>query len=190
MLDQLQKALDGLIPLVDRVAQSDHSNEELRTEILRWESEYAEGRGGLAELAIAALHYQIAGEGVSGSIEENAAREQALRRLEVALFPAAVMGIVEADPAPEFKQRFPSARGFRIGEAQIIAEPTGEGWHVSVSHRDRYPTVEELRGAASLTEGVDTMWIPLPVPGSQGQRPNKVIHLFEIPPGYSPNSVE
>lgn len=85
MLDRLRKALDGLTALVDRVMQGEHSDEELRDEMLRWESEDAEGRGGLAELAISALYYQLAGEGVSGSLEENAAREQALRRLEAAL---------------------------------------------------------------------------------------------------------
>lgn len=189
MLDQLQEALDGLTALVDRVTQGNYSNEELRTEMLRWEREDAEGRGGIAELAISALHYQLAGEGISGSIEENAIREQSLRRLEAAFFPSTAMGLVEVDPAPEFRQRFPSARAFRIGEVQVIAEPEAEGWHVSVSHRDRFPTIEELRTAASLASGVDTMWIPLPVPGRQGTRPSTtVIHLFETPSSYSQNT--
>lgn len=94
---------------------------------------------------------------------------------------------MKVDPAPEFRERFQEARAFRIGEVRVIAEPEAEGWHVSVSHRGRFPTVEELRTAATLASGVDTMWVPLPVPGGQGPVPSTVIHLFENPLGYSPN---
>lgn len=187
MLEQLRKALNALADLVESVAQGGYSDEELRDEMLRWEREDAEGRGGLAELAISALRYQLAQQGANGPIEQHAAREQALRRLEAALFPSADLGLIEVDPAPEFSQRFPSARAFRIGESQVIAEPEAEGWHISVSHRERFPTIEELRVAATLANGADTLWIPLPVPGGQGPVPSTVIHLFETPPGHSPD---
>lgn len=183
MLDQLQEALDGLTPLVDGVARGSYSEEDLRDEMLAWESDHAGGNAGLAELAISTLRFRLAGEGMRGSIEENAEREQALRRLEAALFPPAEAGLVEVEAAPEFAERFPDARMYHMGEVQVIAEEEEGGWHVSVSHRERLPTVEELRTAATLAGGADVMWVPLSVPGGAEPLPSTVVHLFETPPG-------
>ncbi len=191
MLDRLQEALDGLSALVDRVTQDDYSDEELRAEILRWESEDAEGRGGLAELAIHALGYQLAEQGMSsGSIEEVAGEMLALQRLKAALFPSEELHPVEVDPAPAYREQFPQARAFRIREVQIIAMPEAGGWHVSVSHPERYPTWEELRAAAGVASGVSTMWVYMPLAGGPGPIASNVVHLFETPPGYSPNDGE
>jgi hypothetical protein len=183
MLDRLQGALDGLTALVDRVAQGDYSNEELREEMLRWESTDAEGRGGLAELAIHALEYQLAEQGLrSGSMENVTDEMLALQRLKTALFPTEELRPVEVDPGPWYREHLPGARTFRIAGVQITASPEAGGWHVSVSHPDRYPTWEELRAAAGVVSGVQTMWIYMPLAGGPGPIASNVIHMFETPP--------
>jgi hypothetical protein len=183
MLDRLQEALDGLNALVDRVVQGDYSDEELRDEMLRWEREDCEGRGGLAELAIHALGYQLAEQGItSGSIENTLAEMQALQRLKAALFQSEELRPVEVNLPPEYRERVPQARAFRIGEVQIIAEPEAGGWHVSVSHPGRYPTWEELRAASGVVNGVSSMWAYMPLSGGPGPYASNVIHLFETPP--------
>jgi hypothetical protein len=183
MLDQLQEALDGLTALVDRVTQGDYSDdEELRAEMLRWEEEDARGSGGLGELAISALEYQLAEQGVRGSMEEAAVEMRALQRLKAALFPAEEPRPVEVAPAPAYRERFPTARAFRIGSVQILAAEEAGGWHVSVSHPERFPTWEELRAAAGVASGVSAMWVYVPLDGEPGAIASNVIHLFETPP--------
>ena len=181
MLDRLRRALDGLTALVDRVAQGNYSDGELREEMLGWESEDAEGRGGLAELALHALEYQLSEQAMRTSIEDVAGDARALQRLKTALFPPEELRPVEVDPAPEFGARFPQARTFRIREVQIIAMPEAGGWHVSVSLRVRYPTWEELRAAAGVVGGVSTMWVYMPLAGGPGPTASNVIHVFETP---------
>jgi len=89
---------------------------------------------------------------------------------------------VEVDPAPAFKERFPDARAYRIREVQIIVEPEGESWHVSVSHPERFPTWEELRTAAGLATGTDAMWVYMPLSGGASPVESNVVHLYEVPP--------
>jgi hypothetical protein len=182
MLDRLQEALDGLAALVDRVKQGTYSDVELRDEMLRWEREDAGGSGGLAELAIDALAYQLSEQAITGSMQEVAGDLQALQRLKAALFPPEELRPVEVDPTPEYRAQFPQARAFQSREVRIIAMPEAGGWHVTVSHPERYPTWEELRAAAGVVSGVQTMWVYMPLAGGPGPVASNVIHLFESPP--------
>lgn len=79
----------------------------------------------------------------------------------------------------------PRGRGFRMGELQIIFEPT-EGpphGHLSVSHPRRYPTFEELSRAARAPDGPPpNLWAWVPGPEqARGMQPN-MVHLYVLPP--------
>jgi hypothetical protein len=184
MTEHVQGALDGLATLVERVTRGNYSDEELRQEMLSWEREDARRSGKLADAAIAALEYQLAGQGLTGSMEEATEELEALQRLKAALKPEVKeLRPVEVEPAPELRARFPTARTYRIGEVQIIATPEEVGWHVSVNHPERHPTWDELHAASSVA-GVSTMWAYMPLSGGPpgGAAANFTVHLFERPP--------
>ena len=43
----------------------------------------------------------------------------------------------------------PGSRGFQLGRCTVFISPPfeGEGWHMSISHPDRYPTWDEVAKA-------------------------------------------
>jgi hypothetical protein len=186
VIERLQEAVDGLDSLVDRTVRGDHSDAELREEMLHWEREDAGGSGKLAETAISLLEYQLAEQGISAEDlhgSEEAERSRALQRLKAALMPEPEdMLPREAPLDPAYQERFPQARGFTVGTAQGIMSPEEYGWHISVSHPERYPTWEELQAAASLLEGAPAMWAMVPLQENVGGIASNVVHLFERPP--------
>ncbi len=186
MIERLQKAIDGLDPLVDRTVRGDHSEAELRDEVLRWEREDAEGNGRLSEMAISLMELQLANQGLPAEdphTSEEVERLRALQRLRAALMlePEDMLPR-EAPLDPAYQERFPQARGFRVGTAMGILTPEEHGWHISVSHPDRYPTMDELRSAAGLVQGAEAMWAMVPLQTDIGGIASNVVHLFERPP--------
>ncbi len=184
MIEHVQVALDELAALVERVTRGNYSDEELRQEMLRWKREDARRSSKLADAAIATLEYQLAGQGLTESMEEATEKLQALQRLKAALKPEAKeLRPMEVEPPPQLKARYPTVRTYRIGEVQVIATPEEEWWHVSVIHPERYPTWDELQAASSVA-GVSTMWAYMPLSGGPpgGSAARLTVHLFERPP--------
>lgn len=186
MIDRLQGAVEGLDSLVGRTIGGDYSDTELREEVLRWEREDAGNSGKLAEIAISLLELQLAERGASSGYSadsEETERLRALQRLKGALMPEPEdMLPREAPLNPAYQQQVPQARGFRVGVAQGIITPEEHGWHISVSHPDRFPTWDELRAASSLVQGAPAMWARVPVEEEVGRIASNVVHLFERPP--------
>ncbi len=69
-----------------------------------------------------------------------------------------------------------------MGRAQILAAAGPDGWHLSFSHPERYPTWQELLRARrdALGEDAPGLWASLPAPGAEP--PGFLVHLFETPP--------
>jgi hypothetical protein len=78
------------------------------------------------------------------------------------------------------------ASAYRMGGLRILADETPDvGWHVSVSHANRYPTFEEAKHIRDKLIPADiTLAIIVPSPNNQSLNPN-TIHMFEVerPPG-------
>lgn len=115
---------------------------------------------------------------------------RALGRVRAVLDPPPASGIreeiVEVALPEQLKRNAPGARGFRMGELQIIFEPTGDrlgAVHFSVSHPTRYPTWDELLRARAAPGGSPPhLWAWLPKPGTeQGLNPY-TLHLYLFPP--------
>lgn len=97
----------------------------------------------MAEAAIKALQYELASRGFREGAEAVSEDLVALGRIESILESAPLTGneapqIVEAALPEQLRNARPKARGFRMGELQIIFEP-GEAQgpphgHLSVSH--------------------------------------------------------
>lgn len=87
-----------------------------------------------------------------------------------------------------FRAQPPKARGFRMGELQIIFEslklPGGvSNGHLSVSHPTRYPTFDELLEARKAPGGkVPSLWVWLPKPAEQERMHPYTLHIDVLPP--------
>ena len=121
-----------------------------------WKHADCRGAATLADAAIKALQYELASRGVKEGAEVVSEDLRSLHLIESVLETRTVQrrgGVCESRrfALPEqLRETMPKGRGFRMGELQIIFEPT-EGpphGHLSVSHPTRYPTYEELSHAA------------------------------------------
>ena len=93
--------------------------------------------------------------------------------------------------APEaLKRRAPDARIFRLGKAQILAEPGGAaGWHISVSHPERFPYFEELMAACGVTGDADKRFAALiPAAKASSEGSGFLVHLVEAVAGGTEGS--
>lgn len=95
----------------------------------------------------------------------------------------------ERETHPEtFRETYPHARGFCLGEMQIIFEPQklaggSSNGHLSVSHPSRYSTIEELF-AIRYAPGrkVTNLWVWLLKPEQQERTHPYSLHMDVIPP--------
>jgi hypothetical protein len=92
---------------------------------------------------------------------------------------------VEVALPEELRRRMPNARGFRMGELQILFEPV-QGpphAHLSVSHPSRHPTWEEILRARTAPGGPSpNLWAWVPKPEQEGKMNPRTIHLYVLPP--------
>lgn len=185
-----EEAHDGLIGLVRRVASCEVRGEALGEEVDAWRREDCRGAATLAEAAFSTLRYELADRNLRKDQEAGTSEEmRALNRVRAAFESPGgqpTQEIVEVALPEQFRRKVPNARGFRMGELQIVFEPTNErlgGAHFSVSHPTRRPTWEELLRARAAPGGPPPhLWAWLPKPGTDpGMNPNTV-HLYLFPP--------
>ena len=183
-----EKAHDGLIGLVRRVASGDVRDEVLGEEVEAWRRGGCRGRATLAEAASSATRYGLE---LRGLREGPASVSKELRALgsvrSVLERPAGEQEeIVEVELAEDFVREHPKARGFRMGELKIVFRPTTKRdgvVHFSVSHPFRYPTWEELLRARTAPGGPPPhLWAWLPKPGTEPGIDPYTLHLYFVPP--------
>ncbi|QIN85497.1 hypothetical protein GBA63_22635 (plasmid) [Rubrobacter tropicus] len=165
---------------------------DLRREAARWMREDARGSLAMCKAAIFAMRHEAAAGGLSGDAEAAGATVRALGVVERTLDPpedhSPTASVISPTPArvPEaLRKRAPDARVFRMGKAQILAEPDGAaGWHVSVSHPERFPYVEELMAARDVTgEGDKTFAALLPVTSAAIKSGGFLVHIVQANTG-------
>ncbi len=170
------------------------SPEVLEEKVDQWKHADCRGATTLAEAAIKALQYELASRGLkegAGAVQEDL---RALSHIESVL-ARPVSGerealgpeIVEVVLRNAYRKDHPRARGFKMGEFQIIFEPGEAGGpphaHLSISHPSRYLTFEEILQAASAP-GVapPNLWALVPESGQQHSIFEKTVHLYVRPP--------
>lgn len=184
------RAASGVAVLVRRVAAGKVRDEVLVEEADAWRREDCRGAATLAEAATAALRYELADRTLREGEEAGAPEEMgALGRVLEALGPPASKGdeeIAEVALPERFRSKSPDARGFVMGEPQIIFEPTADrlgGVHFSVSHPNRYPTWEEVLRARTAPGGPPPhLYAWLPKPGTEPASSRYTLHLYLFPP--------
>jgi len=188
-------AYAGLAALVGRVAAGSVRPAVPREEVDAWRREGCRGAGTLAKAAIQALRYEIASGGLEaggGEAEASARGLRALAQVEAALEPSQPQAeeqprIVEVALPDALRERMPNGRGFRMGELQILFEPT-EGpphAHLSVSHPSRHPTWPELLRARGARGGPSPnlwAWVPKEGDADASASGGRTVHLYVAPP--------
>lgn len=187
--DGFEEAYDGLVELIGRVADGRISDEVLGEKSDAWRRDDCRGAATLAQAATSALRYELASRGASEGPDSVSEDLRALGRVLTALEGARAVGeqeIVEVALPEEFRRSVPNARGFTMGELQIVFEPTEErlgAVHFSVSHPSRYPTWEELLRARHAPGGPPPhLWAWLPKPGTDPGMNRYTLHLYLFPP--------
>lgn len=184
----LEGACRGLRVLVSRIARGEIGDAILREEVDRWRREDCRGAAALTRAATNALRYELASAGLRGGGVPNELR--ALGRVEEVLEPPerspdAGEAPVEVALPEALSRRLPGARGFRMGELQIILERGRQGMHISVSHPRRSPTWDEmLRIRAVAGPDAPALWAWMPPPGSRPRHaggPGGLVHLYDNP---------
>ena len=136
------------------------------------------------------LRYDLANRGLRG---DGAVPDElrALGRVEGALEPPERTAAGTRDAPVEvalpeaLRRRLAGARGYRMGELQILVERgTGGGAHASVSHPRRSPAWDELMQARIAVAGPETptLWAWMPPPGSPPQHAGGaggLVHLYD-----------
>lgn len=75
----------------------------------------------------------------------------------------------------------PGTRAFRFGECLVFVSRSDAGWHLSISHPDRYPTWDEIKQARyQLVPHDVTMAMILPPPGEYVNLHENCFHLWQI----------
>lgn len=178
-------AFAGLEQLVERLLSGE--GDGIGRESGRWMREDGLGSLALCKAAIFAMRHDAASGGLRENAGESLTAVSALDRVERAIDP----GKEQGSPSPEkprparvpeaLKERSPAARVFRLGKAQILAEPDpARGWHLSVSHPDRFPTIEELMRARGVTGETDATFAALlPPADAPADGRGFVVHLLE-----------
>ena len=77
------------------------------------------------------------------------------------------------------RKRAPAVRGFRLGRVEILAEPTPNGWQLSVSHPDRFPTFEELMLARGATGDRDKTFAAV-IPAASAPPDGRGGHVVDV----------
>lgn len=187
----LATAYGGLVALVERVSAGDVA--VLREEADAWRREDCRGSATLAKSAVLALRYSLADEG----LREEAGAAKRMRALDTvegileppeAARPGSDVRITEVALPEAMRRAAPQARGFRMGELQIIFEPMAgpqgvTNAHLSVSHPRRYPTFEELLRARNAPGGMTpNLWAWLPRPDLSKPAKKNIVHLYLAPP--------
>lgn len=130
-----EHAYESLVDLVGRISQGKIPQHALGEKVSEWEQADCHCAGTLAEAALKALRYELAKTGLEKGEGAVSADLRSLGRVEAALQASELREV----PLPEqLRQAMPEGRGFRMGELQIVFEPS-EGppyGHLSVS----YPT--------------------------------------------------
>ncbi|CAA9450582.1 MAG: hypothetical protein AVDCRST_MAG01-01-4519 [uncultured Rubrobacteraceae bacterium] len=187
-------AFSGLEVLLADFGAGGIPEEDLRREALRWMREDARGSLAMCKAAIFAMRHEAASGGLAADAEAATAVVRALGVVERAVDPPENPHsplVPTPARAPEaLKRRAPDARVFRLGKAQILAEPGGAaGWHISVSHPERFPYFEELMAACGVTGDADKRFaalIPATTASSEGH--GFLVHLVEAVAGGTEGS--
>lgn len=177
-----EHAYESLMDLVGRISQGEVPQQALGEKVSEWEQADCRGAGTLAEAALKALRYELAKTGLEKGEEAVAGNLRSLGRVEAILHTSELREV----PLPEqLRQAVPQGRGFRMGELQIIFEPSaGPPYgHLSVSYPARYPTFEELLGAARAPGGPPpNLWALVPKPEELERMHPYTVHLYVLPP--------
>lgn len=89
----------------------------------------------------------------------------------------------EEVPIPDSVKRIlePGARAYRLGECLVIVGHSEDGWHLSISHPNRYPTWDEIKEARYLLVPDEvTMAMLLPPKAEYVNVSENCFHLWEI----------
>lgn len=200
-----EEAYENLVELVASISRGELSHEILPEKVDEYRAGDCRGSSTLAGAALRALRYDLASRSFREGPEAVSEDLQALSHIEVVLEPGPPIEsqepgsssvreatetaeILEVSLPEQLREAMPNGRGFRMGDLQIIFEPTqGPPYgHMSVSHPSRYPTYEELTRAAEAPGGEQgkqpNLWMWLPKPEeAEGRQPNTV-HLYVMPP--------
>ncbi|MBC7340853.1 MAG: hypothetical protein H5U02_00100 [Clostridia bacterium] len=80
----------------------------------------------------------------------------------------------------------PGARAFRLGGCTVIVGRSDAGWHLSISHPDRYPTWDEIKEARYLLVPDNvTMAMLLPPKTEYVNVHKNCFHLWQIKEPHS-----
>lgn len=195
--DAFTEAYEGLAALVMRISGGEVREEVLREQVDGWRRERCRGAATLAKAAILALRHELSDEGLREGAGAVAGSMRALQAVEEILEPPEASGTSRPGTAapvtegalPEAMRRAaPRARGFRMGELQMIFEPMAgphgiTNAHLSVSHPRRYPTFEELLLARKAPGGeTPNLWAWLPKPKEPAPMNRHTVHLYVAPP--------
>lgn len=188
-----------LVQLVGSISRNEVSQEIFAETVDQWRAGDCRGSATLAGAALRALRYELASKGVKEGPEAVSEHLPALSQVEGMLegSPATrtresgfsstneAAKIVEVALPEQLRDAMPNGRGFRMGELQIIFEPT-QGpphGHMSVSHPRRYPTYEELYRAARAPGGKQpNLWMWIPKPEEAQKLHSNTVHLYVMPP--------
>jgi hypothetical protein len=180
----MTRAYDGLTELVDGISAGRVGTQALGEEVDRWIREYCRGAASLARAAVLAARYELAAGGLRGSAGA-IGRLRSLAEVEGVLAPRPAGRPVEVAVPEELRCANPKIRGFVMGEVQILAELTKDGFVMTVSHPDRYPTFDELlRSRAVVGRGGPPLYAEVPPLGREPPAHRFVVSLHESPPGF------
>jgi len=93
--------------------------------------------------------------------------------------------LIELPVNPQLLERLvPGLRVYAMGDCRVLvsrdATPTGQRWHLSISHPDRYPTWEEIKKARYQLLPLDIVMVQvLPPPGDYVNIHPNTFHLWE-----------
>ena len=191
----LDDAYEALVELVGRISRAEVAPETLGETVDEWRAADCRGAATLAGAAIRTLQYELATLGLSGGMEESVADLKSLKQVQTILEEPERTGadaeaneqaeIVEVALPEDLWTTMQNGRGFRIGELQVIFEPS-EGpphGHLSVSHPYRYPTFDELLRAAQAPGGPPpNLWAWVPKPAQHENMQPNIVHLYVLPP--------
>lgn len=189
--EDFKKAYEELFELLDRIVTEDISGDELHGQVNIWVGAHYRGGTTLSKAAVLALRSELARMGLITDLDSATERLRALQQIDEIVDPPNLSNAglpVEVTLPPDSHHSHPQIRGFRMGQLQITAKQEPNGWHVSVSHPERYPTWEELVRAREVTgDRFLTLFAHMPAPGGDMGINRYIVHLYEtIPENLQP----
>ena len=166
--EDFHTAYAGLLELVEEISTGKFPPNVLGEHVYEWRRKNCRDAETLAQGALKTLRYELVKTAMEHGKEAIGEDLGSLGRIEAVLTPPDEGGEAQITVAalPEkLRQIKPEARGFRMGEIQILFEPS-EGppyGHISVSHPSRYPTFSELLRAVHAPGGPPPnlwAWVP------------------------------